>query len=110
MAALLADGEAHNFAMFGERGAVNDQVHLGMLLGALPEADGVVDEIDAGAAFGDLIGADDFVEMDADFGSGVGHGKASDGGVFFQAPPVAFVGKGLAAADAESGENAPAAD
>jgi len=29
---------------------------------------------------------------------------------FFQAPPVAFVGKGLAAADAESSEDAPAAD
>jgi len=76
----------------------------------LPEADGVVDEINAGAAFGDLIGANHFLEMNADFGGSVGHGKADKVGVFFEAAPVALVGKSFAAGDAQRGENAPAAD
>src|SRR5271165_6019772 len=48
--------------------------------------------------------------MDADLGGGVGHGEADDGGVFFQAAPVALVGEGFAAGDAQGGEKSPAGD
>src|SRR6266567_4166597 len=110
VAAVFAEGEAHNFAMLGETGGVNDKVNLRMLFVALPEADRVVDKIDARATFGYLVGANHFVKMDAYFGRGVGHGKAGNGGVFFEAAPVALVGESLAARDAQRGENAPPAD
>jgi len=90
--------------------AVNDEVDLGMAFGALPVAHGIVDEIDARAAFGDLVGADDLMKMDADFGGAEGHGNAGEGGVFFEAAPMALVGKGFAAGDAQGREDAPAAD
>src|SRR6266700_2663239 len=83
VAAVFAEGEAHNFAMLGETGGVNDKVNRRMLFVALPEADRVVDKIDARATFGYLVGANHFVKMDAYFCRGVGHGKAGDGGVFF---------------------------
>ena len=81
-----------------------------MLFVALPVADGVVDEIDARATFGYFVGANDFVEMDAHFGRAVGHGEAGEVGVFFQAAPVALVGEGFAAGDAQRREDAPASD
>src|SRR6266436_5837081 len=96
--------------MFGEAGGVNDEVNLRMLFVALPVADGVVDKIDARATLGYFVGANDFVEMDAHFGCGVGHGEVGEVSVLFQAAPVALVGKSLAAGDAERREDAPAAD
>ena len=108
VAAVLTNGEADNFAAFGERRGVDDQVDLRPLFVALPESHGVIDEIDTGAAVGDFIGANDFVEMDSDFGRGVGHGNTRDGGVFLEAAPVALVGKSFAARDAQGGKDAPA--
>src|SRR6266851_5984981 len=94
--------------MFGEAGGVNNEVDLRVLFLALPESHGVVDQIDARAALGDYVGANDFVEMDAHFGRGVGHGEAGEVGILFQAAPVALVGKCFAAGDAQRGEDAPA--
>src|SRR6202011_1417488 len=110
VAAIGAETEADRFAIFREWGGIDDEVDLRLQLVAAPEADLVVDEIDAGAAFGDIVGANDFMEMHADFGGGAGHGKADEGGVFFEAAPVALVGEGFAAGDADGGEKAPAAD
>src|SRR5207302_1894167 len=78
VAAVFAEAEAHGFAMFGEAGGVNDEVDLRMLFAALPVADGVVDKIDARATFGYFVGANDFVEMHAHFGRGVGHGETGE--------------------------------
>src|SRR5260370_637903 len=89
---------------------IDDEVDLRLRLVAAPEADLIVDEIDAGAAFGDIVGADHFVKMHANLRGGVRHGKANEGGVFFEAAPVALVGEGFAARDADGGEQAPAAD
>ena len=110
MAAVRAQRQAHGLAVFGERRGVDEQVHLGGLFVAPPEADLVVDEIDARAALADFVGADHVLEMQADFDGGVGHGQANEGGVFFQAAPVALVGEGFAAHDAQSGEEPPAAN
>ncbi len=70
----------------------------------------IVDEINARAAFGDIVGANDFVEVHANLGGGVGHREAAEGGVFFETAPVALVGEGFAARNADGGEEAPAAD
>lgn len=110
MASLFAEAEADRFAVFGEGRGVDDQVDLRHGLVAVPETVGVVDQIDAGAALGDFIGANHFVEIDADFCRGVRHREADGGGVFLEAPPVAFVGEGFAAGDAQGGEQSPAAD
>src|SRR5467141_966612 len=96
--------------MFGETGRVNDEIHLRLLFVALPEAHRVVDQINACAAFANLVGANHFVEMHAHLGRGVGHGKAGEGGVFFQAAPVALVCESFTPRDAQRGEDAPAAD
>jgi len=48
--------------------------------------------------------------MNAHFRSGVGHRKACNGGVFFQAAPVALVGESLTARDPQGGKYAPSAD
>ncbi len=110
MAAVGAETEADRFAIFRERGGIDDEVDSRLRLVAAPETDLIVDQIDARAAFGDVVGANDFVEMHADFGGGVGHGEADEGGIFLEAAPVAFVGEGLAAGDANGGEESPAAD
>src|SRR5207249_9548358 len=68
MAAVLAKGKTRDFAMFGQAGGINNEVHLGMLFVALPETNGVVDKIDARATFGDFVGANHFVEMHPHFG------------------------------------------
>jgi len=77
---------------------------------ALPKADLVVDQINARAAFGDLIGADDFVEIEADLGRSVRHGKMDDGGILFQASPMALVSESFAVEDTQRGEQPPSAD
>ncbi len=82
MAAVFAEAQAHDFAMFGEAGGVNNEVDLRVLFLALPESHGVVDQIDARATFGDHVGANDFVEMHAYFGRSVRHGEAGEVGVF----------------------------
>ena len=110
MTTVRAQAQAHDFAVRGETGAVNDEVHLRALLVALPEADGIVDEIDARAALGDFVGANHFIELHADFRARVDHREASNASIFFQAAPVAFVGEGFAAGDAHGGENAPSAN
>src|SRR5712692_9624085 len=110
VAAVGAEAEADRFAVFGERGGINDEIDLRMRLIAAPESDLIVDEINARAAFRNIVGADDFVEVHANLGGGVGHGEADQGGVFFEAAPVALVSEGLAAGDADGGEEAPAAD
>jgi len=107
---VRAEAEADRLAVFGERRGIDDEIDLRMRLIAAPESDLIVDEIDARAAFRDIVGAGDFVEVHANLGGGVGHGEADEGGVFFEAAPVAFVGEGFAAGDANRGEEAPAAD
>src|ERR1700676_5493708 len=108
VAALFAKSEAHRLVILGKRRGVNNQIDFGMFFVTLPKTDLVVDEINARAALGDLIRAYDFVEIEADFGRGVRHGKVDDGGVFFQAAPMALVSEGFAVEDAQRGEKTPA--
>ena len=109
VACLLAKRKAHGLAILRELRGVDDEVNLGLRFVTLPMADLVVDKIDARGAFGNLIGTNDFVKIDADFSRGVGHGHASNGSVLFEASPVALVGEGFATGDAQGGEDAPAA-
>ena len=110
MTAVRAYGQAHDFAVLRQACAVNDEVHRGTLFVALPEADGIVDKIDARAAFGHFVGANHFVKMHADFRARVHHRQADDARIFFQAAPVALIGKRFAPGDAHGGEDAPAAN
>ena len=73
VASVRAETEADGLAIFGEWRGIDDEVGLGLRLVAAPESDLVVDEIDAGGAFGDIVCANHFVEMDADFGGGIRH-------------------------------------
>ena len=57
-----------------------------------------------------MVGANQFMEIRADFRRRVWQGQANDTGVLFQAPPVALVRKRLSARNAHCGEDAPAAD
>src|SRR5437868_1292455 len=50
MATLRAQGQTQRLAELRERGGVNDQVNLWVLLATLPEADLVIDQIHAPAA------------------------------------------------------------
>jgi hypothetical protein len=110
VAALFAKSESHRFVILREWRGINNEINFGMLFVALPEADLVVDQINARAAFRDLIGADDFVEIEADFGRSVRHGKVDNGGVFFQASPMALVSEGFAVENAQRSEEPPSAD
>src|SRR5262249_32705967 len=96
--------------MFWQAGCVNDQVDLRAVFSALPETNGIVDEIDARAALGDLVGANQLVEMNPHLRCCVRHRQANNGRVLFQAPPVTLIGKGFAAGNAHRGENTPAAN
>jgi len=108
MAAMLAESQADHFAVLREVRGVDDEVDDGTVFGALPKTDGIVNEIDTSAAFSDLVGANDFVKMDADLGGGVGHGEANEGSVLFEAAPVALVSESFATGDPQGSENAPA--
>src|SRR6266478_2904361 len=110
VAAVRAQAEAHRLAIFGQRRGINDEVHLRLLFLAAPKTDLVVNKIDARAAFGDVVGTNNFVQMHANLGGGVRHGQADQGGIFFEAAPMALVSKSLAARDADRGEQAPTAD
>ena len=110
MAAVRAQAEADRLVILGERRGIDDEVDLRLRLVAAPETDLIVDEINPGAAFDDIVGADDFVKMHANLGGGVRHRKSNEGGVFFEAAPVALIGEGFAAGDADGGEQTPAAD
>ena len=109
MTALLAEAEADGLMILGQARSGNDEIDGRTRFIALPEADIVVNEVDARGAFRDFVGANHFVKMDADFGRGVGDWHAGRGGVSFEAAPVAFVGEGFAARNAQRGEDSPAA-
>lgn len=110
VASVFADSQADRLAVFGKGSGIDDEVDGRCGFIAAPEADLVVDKIDAGAAFGNAVGADDFLEVDANARRGIGNGHADEGCVFFEAAPVALIGEGFTLDDAESGEEAPAAN
>ena len=110
MASVFSDGEADGLAIFGKGSGVDDEVDGRGGFIAAPEADLVVDKIDAGAAFGDAVGADDFLKVDANARRCIRNRHADEGGILFEAAPVAFVGKGFSLDDAEGGEESPATD
>ena len=110
MAPVFANSQANGFAIFGERSSVNDEIYGRLLFITSPETDLVVDQIDAGAALGNLVGANDFLELNANARASVRHGQTNDGGILFEAAPVAFKGKSFSANDAQRGEQTPAAD
>src|SRR5260370_39551783 len=74
VAAVGAQAEADRFMVFGERRGIDDEVDLRLRLAASPETELIVDGVDADAAFGDSVGANEFPEVHADFCGGVWHG------------------------------------
>jgi len=110
VAAVFAHGETNRFFVFGKRRGVNHEIHLRHRFFAAPRADLVVDQINSCGAVGDLVGANHFLQMNADFRPGVRHGHANDGGILFEAAPVALVAEGLALEDANGREESPAAN
>ena len=110
VASVLANGEAHRLVIVGKGRSVDDEIDLRHCFFAAPSANLVVNQIDARAAFADFVGANDFLQMDANFCAAVWHGKANDGGVFFQTAPMTLVAEGFAFHDANRGEEAPAAN
>ena len=83
VARMFAKIEARGIFVFGKIGGVDDEIERRKLFVAVPCADFILHEINASAAFGNFIGADDFVDLDADFGSAVEHGEICASGVFF---------------------------
>src|SRR5882672_3477746 len=69
--AMRAEPEADRFAIFGEGRGIDDEIDLRLRLVATPETDLIVDQINSCAAFGDIVGANDVVQVHADFGGGV---------------------------------------
>src|SRR5258708_12473905 len=87
VAAVGAETEADRFAIFGERRGIDDEVDLRLRLVPAPEADLVLDEIDARAAFGDIVCANDFRKMPPGLAVGDGPGLAAyDRRLFVVAP------------------------
>ena len=107
---MLANGETNRFAIFGKRRGRNDEIDGGQLFVTAPETYLVVHEIDARAAFGNFVGANDFLELNPNARASVWHGQTNDGGVLFEAAPVTFKSESLAANDAQRAEEAPATD
>src|SRR5260370_15784860 len=107
---MLANGERNWLVILRKRRGVNDEIDSGLRFVTAPETDLVVDQINARAAVGDFVGANDFLELHANPRTGVGHRQVNNGGVFFQAAPVAFKGESFAAHDAQRGEKPPAVD
>src|SRR5260370_41032442 len=107
---MLANGETNRLVIFRKRRGVNDEIGSGLRFVTAPETDLVVDQINARAAVGDFVGANDFLELHETPRTGVGHRQVNNGGVFFQAAPVAFKGESFAAPDAKRGEKPPAVD
>ena len=110
MASVSAKAEADGFTIFGKRGGIYDEVGLWLRLFAAPEADLVIDEVNARGTLDDIVGANDFMQMHADFCGGVRHGQTDQSGIFFEPAPMAFVSEGFAAGNADSREQAPAAE
>src|ERR1700682_2931719 len=57
VAAVGAESEANWFVVFGERGGIDDEVDWRLRLVAAPKTDLIVDQIDARAAFCNIVGA-----------------------------------------------------
>src|ERR1700730_10472871 len=110
VAAPFASGEPRGGRIFRKVGGGDDQIDFRHFFGALPEAHGVPDQIDAGATFFNLVGANNFLKIDANFRAGVRHGHADERGVFFKAAPVTFVGEGFAPLNLRGGKESPAVD
>lgn len=110
MAAVFAKIEAARFVVRREVRGAEEQIRLRRGLIALPETELIVDDVDSGGAFGDLVRVDQFGELLANAIGLEGEGKANADGVFLQADPMAFVGERFAAENAQGGEDAPAAE
>src|SRR5438477_217436 len=110
VAAMFADGKANWFAIFGKRSSIDDEIDGGLRLITAPESNLIVDEINARAAIADLVGTNDFLELDANARSGVWHGQIDQSGIFFKPAPVAFKSESFAAHDAQRGEESPTVD
>src|SRR6266404_3292867 len=107
---MFANSKPNRFTVFGKRRGINDQIHGWLRFIAAPEAHLIEDQIDARAAIGDFVGANDFLQLYTNPRAGVRHRQTNDGGVLLQTAPVAFKSKSFAAHDAQRGEESPAVD
>ena len=101
------DAEARRLVIAGQVGGVNDEVHVRKLLGAAPEAHGVVHHVDAGAALLHFVGLQHLHELGADGVALEGEGHAGKGGIFLEALPMFFKCKRFAGKNAQGREESP---
>jgi len=109
MATFGAEAEPRRLAVGGQAGGVENKVGFGERLVALPEADLVVHNVDASRAFADLVGAEKLGKLGADRFRIEREGDMGAGSVFLKAAPVALEGERYTFENAQSGEEAPAA-
>src|SRR5258706_10854009 len=110
MPALLAHRDAERFGIGRHIRAGDHQVHVAHLLFAPPETHGVPYQIDSRASIFNFIRTDHVLELHAHLGAGIVERQPSERGIFFQPPPVPFVGKRFPAYNAHRCEQPPAAN
>src|SRR6266481_6667330 len=110
MPAMLAHRDAQRFGIAWHIRAGDHQVHLGHLLFAPPETHCVPYQIDSRASIFNFIRTDHVLELHAHLGAGIVERQPRERGIFFQPPPVPFVGKRFPAYNAHRREQPPAAN
>src|SRR5579859_822887 len=108
MAAMLAKVQARGLAIRGQIGAAKEQIHEGHSFIAAPVAHLIVNGVNARAAFFDMIRANNFGQLAADFFSVEGERAMRARSVFLEALPVTLEGEYLAVEDVQSREKSPA--
>src|SRR6266849_2276526 len=110
MPAMLAHSDAQRLRVRRHIGAGDYQVHLGHLLIALPETHGVPHQIDSRASIFNFIRPDHILQLHPHLGAGIVERQPRERGIFFQPPPVPFVGERFPAYDAHGRKQPPAAN
>ena len=108
MAAMFAKIQTRGLAIRRKVRAAEKQVHHGHGFIAAPVAHLIVDDVNARTAFFDMIRANDFGQMAADFFSLEGKRTMRSCRIFLQAFPVTFEREYLAVENMERCEQPPA--
>src|SRR5579864_6494687 len=107
MAALLAYRQANRFPVRGEPRRAKQEVDTLQFLAALPESHFVVDGIDAGRAFAQLIAPNQLPQIGTHLGRIEAKRRVRTPGVLFEPFPMPLKRERLALKNAQSGEQSP---